>query len=80
MSINTQRLTISLPNYLYDQLMAFYGRGEVSQFVSEAVESRIIAAKINKETYPEDELLKLKKKLPRITRTQILRAIAKGRA
>jgi len=43
MSMNTQRLTVSLPNYVYDQLMAIYNRGEISRFVSGAVEKEIIA-------------------------------------
>jgi hypothetical protein len=80
MSMNTQRLTISLPNYLYDQLMALYGRGEVSRFISETVEKEIIADKLIRKNRPAEELLRLKKGLPKITRAQIFKAIAKGRA
>lgn len=79
MSVNTQRITISLPNYVYDQLMAIYNRGEISRFVSGAVEKEIIANKLEDRKSPAEELLRLKKGLPKITRVQIFKAMAKGR-
>jgi hypothetical protein len=80
MSMNTRRITISLPNYLYDQLMAIYGRGRISRFISEVAERTIIAYKLEKTASPAEELLRLKKTLPKITSAKIFKAIAKGRA
>lgn len=80
MSINTQRLTISLPDYVYDQLMMMYSRGQISKFISEAVEKEIVSDKFARKSSPAEELLRLKKGLPKITRVQIFKAMAKGRA
>ena len=82
MSMNTQRITISLPDYLYDQLMANYGRGEVSKVMSEAAENFLINKKIETKSNPVDEFLNFAKtlKFPKMTDRQIKRAINKGRA
>jgi len=79
--MNTQRLTISLPNHLYDQLMSNFGRGQISQFISEATEKLIISKKIEAKINPVEEFLNLKKELdlPKLTAKQVKQAINKGR-
>ena len=79
MSMNTQRLTISMPDYLYDQLTAMFSRGRISRFVSEAVEKLLVTRRIEKKVDPVDELLRIKKGLPNISSKQILEAIHRGR-
>ncbi|MBU2052077.1 hypothetical protein KKH13_02620 [Patescibacteria group bacterium] len=82
MSMNTQRITISLPDYIYDQLIALYGRGKVSRFISQAAEKELMTKKIEKQTDPVEEFLNFTKnlKLPKMTDRQIKQAINKGRA
>ncbi|MDZ7587581.1 MAG: hypothetical protein U0946_07550 [Patescibacteria group bacterium] len=82
MSINTQRLTISLPDYVYDQLLMMFDRGRISKFISEATEKLLIAKRMEAKTDPVEEFLNLRKtlKFPKMTDKQIKKAINKGRA
>jgi hypothetical protein len=82
MSMNTQRLTISLPDYLYDQLMMMYGRGEVSKFMSEAAERLIVDKKIETKINPVEDFINFRNsaKFPKMTDRQIKKAINRGRA
>ena len=82
MSMNTQRITISLPDYLYDQLMANYGRGEVSKVMSEAAEKLLIEKKVETKTNPVDDFINFRNsvKFPKMTDRQIKKAINRGRA
>ena len=80
-SMNTQRITISLPDYLYDQLMANYGRGEVSKVMSEAAEKLLIEKKVETKTNPVDDFINFRNsvKFPKMTDRQIKKAINRGR-
>ncbi|MFH0942593.1 MAG: hypothetical protein V1810_00260 [Candidatus Beckwithbacteria bacterium] len=80
--MNTQRLTISLPDYLYDQLMVMFDRGRISRFISEATEKLLVTKRIEAKTDPIEDFLGLRKtlKLPHLTDKQIKKAINKGRA
>ena len=80
--MNTQRITISLPDYLYDQLMANYGRGEVSKVMSEAAEKLLIEKKVETKTNPVDDFINFRNsvKFPKMTDRQIKKAINRGRA
>lgn len=76
--MSMRRLTITLPQYLHDNLTRRVGDGEVSRFVRTAVEkelSSVVASSV-------DEFLKLRRKLikHRLSRRQILSSIHKGRA
>jgi len=73
--MNTQRITVSLPNYLYEDLVRQMPSGQVSRFVAQAVEKELIKL----ETDPIDEFVALREKLPKKEKTQILKAIKKGR-
>lgn len=74
--MNTQRITVSIPKYLYDQLIRFTKPRKVSDFVAQAVERQLLEAK---DTDPISEFVSLRKKLPKFPRKDILEAIKKGR-
>lgn len=70
-----QRITVSLPEYLYKDLLQLVSAGNVSRFVAQAVETRLTEAEGN----PFEEFLKLRKKFPKKRREEIIKAIRKGR-
>jgi len=72
---NTQRLTVSLPKYLYEDLLQLVAAGNISSFVARAVETRLLEA----ESDPFDEFIKLREKFPKKRREEIIKAIRKGR-
>jgi len=74
--MNTQRVTISLPKYLYYTLTQQIPQGQVSSFVAQAIERELI----DLGTDPIKEFVELKKRLPKRTRLSIIKAIKKGRA
>ena len=74
---NTQRITISLPDYLYQQLQTYAPKRQVSRFVTEAVEAKILDKKIP--TDPIEDFIAFRDKLPKFTTKQILKAIHRGR-
>ncbi len=76
--MNTQRITVSLPRYVHEELLAFVSRRQLSHFVAEAVEEHLLDQKIA----PNDPLKKffdLRKKTPKISDKEILEAVQKGR-
>lgn len=77
--MNTQRITISLPDYLYRQVTARVKSGGVSKFVAKAVEDKLLCVTPSAKDAVE-EFMNLRKKLPKLTRTQIRKAIERGRA
>lgn len=72
---NTQRLTISLPKYLYEDLVQLVPIGQVSGFVTQAVEKKLIEF----DSDPIEEFIELSRKLPRKGKIEIIKAIKKGR-
>lgn len=72
--MNTQRITVSLPNYLYEDLVKQMPAGRVSRFVARAVEKELMA-----QSDPVEDFIVLRKKLPKKEKPQILKAIKKGR-
>lgn len=73
--MSMQRITISLPKYLYEGLTQQIPSGEISKFVVRAVEAHLL----EHESDPFEEFLKLKKQFPKIKRSLIIKAIKKGR-
>lgn len=73
--MNTQRITISLPKYLYEELVRQVPSGGVSNFVAQAIEKEMIKADID----PIEEFISLKDKLPKKKKATILKAIKEGR-
>ncbi len=76
------RITISLPDYIYDSLTSYVSKGKISSFIADSIDNTLTKLKIEKEVDPIDEFLSLRKKLnlPRKTSSQIKKAIEKGRA
>lgn len=77
-SMNYQRLTVSLPHNVYEELVSVVGRGKVSPFVAEATESKLLEEKLRKKD-PISEFFSHKKGLLKLTHKEILSAIKKGR-
>lgn len=76
--MNLQRITVSIPKYLYQDLLEYYGKGNISKAVTEAVKRSVL----KKKTSPKDaveKFLTLRKIAPKRTTKQILDAIHKGR-
>jgi len=73
--MNTQRITISIPKYLYEDLLLQLPPRKISGFTTRALEKELMEL----ETDPIEEFIKLEGKLPKIKKAKILRAIKKGR-
>lgn len=73
-----KRVTITVPQYLYNNLTKKIPAGGISRFVRTAVEKEFSSQVVS----PVDEFLKLRRKLAkyRLSRQQILATIRKGRA
>lgn len=76
--MNYQRVTVSFPVNVYEDLLALAGRGKVSSFVAEATENKLLEGKFEKKD-PIEAFFALRKIAPRRTTKQILEAIRKGR-
>jgi len=74
-SMNIQRITVSLPDYLYKDLVKQMPPGRVSGFVARALERELLEM----ETEPIEEFITLAEKLPKKSRGEIIKAIRKGR-
>lgn len=75
---STQRLTVSLPGYVYQQLLNVTTSGKVSSFVAAAVRDRIAEQTMVGD--PIREFANLKGVLPKMTVRQIKKIINRGRA
>lgn len=73
----TQRLTISLPEYLYQQLAKSVGPGRVSGFIAELLEKELLFQTPQRD--PVEMFVKLRRILPKKSRAEIQRAIERGR-
>ena len=76
--MNYQRVTVSLPKYIYEDLTTLLPRGEISSFVAEATQKRLLQKKLA----PKDAIANfwaLRKIAPKRTTRQILAGIHKGR-
>lgn len=77
--MNTQRVTVSLPNYIYEDLLALVPKGDISGFVSEAMEGRLLEKKLEPKD-PVKAFLSLRKVTSKLNDRQIMEAIKRGRA
>ena len=75
---NTQRVTVSLPGYIYNRLIKQVPERQISRFVASVLEEKLLASFI-KPANPIDEFLKLRKKVPKFSDKEIKEAIDKGR-
>jgi len=76
--MNYQRITISLPNHVYEDLLAFLGKGKISGFVAEATQHKLLEKKLAPKS-PVEAFFALRKITTKRTNKQILEAIRKGR-
>lgn len=72
----SKRLTVSLPGYVYQQLLANVPKGTTSKFVTRALQESLGKLVTSD---PVSDFLELRKKLPKRSTAQILRAIHQGR-
>lgn len=77
LSMNSQKVTVSLPQYLYRKLVKEIPSRQVSRFVAGAIEEKLLRPKAEKD--PIESFLKLRKKLPKLKDKEIIGAIKKGR-
>lgn len=76
--MNYQRITVSLPKYIYEDLISLFGKGKISRFVAEATEDKLLEKKLEIKE-PIAAFFELRKQSPKLTTEQILKAIRKGR-
>lgn len=80
--MSMQRITISIPEKVHEQLIEEVGNSSVSKFVTEAVQDKIFDNRINKASTKEKPWVAMRrmvKHLPRMTTEEILEAIHKDR-
>ncbi len=75
----TQRVTISLPQYLYERLASLIPNRQLSSFITQALEEKVLGMVMKKKENPYEEFLQLRDKLPKISREQIIKSIDAGR-
>lgn len=73
--MSMQRITISIPKYIYDDLQDKIPQRGVSRFAAEALEKELM--KTN--SHPIAEFINFRQKLPKKKKGDILKAIKKGR-
>ena len=76
--MNYHRVTVSLPERTYEDLLKLWGKGKISSVVAEAVEKKVLEKKLE----PKDPIKAFfahKKDLPKLTHKEIMDAIKKGR-
>ena len=76
--MNYQRVTVSLPKYIYEDLVNLLGKGKISSFVAEATEEKILTKKLEP-VDPINAFFAHKKNLPKFKHEEIMTAIRKGR-
>lgn len=77
-TLNTRRVTVSLPGYIYEKLIKQIPQRRVSRFVSSVLEEKLLAS-IEKSGDPIDDFLEMRKKVPKLSYQKIRKAIDKGR-
>lgn len=77
-SLNTQRVTVSLPSYIYGRLIKQVPERQISRFVADVLEEKLLASLI-KSRDPIDDFLEMRKKVPKLSYKKIREAINKGR-
>jgi len=76
--MNYQRITVSLPKSVYEDLLTLYGKGNISSLLAEVAQKRVLQDKLYKKT-PVEEFFALRKITTKRTIKQILAGIHKGR-
>lgn len=77
-TMSMKRITVTLPGYLHENLSRKVPPGQVSRFIAEAVENRLLNAE-TEDAIEEFVALRAKLKKYRKSGDSILKAIKKGR-
>lgn len=75
---STQRITVSLPGYIYEKLVKQIPERRVSRFVASVLEEKLLTFPKNT-INPVSEFLKFRKKVSKLSDKEIKNAINKGR-
>lgn len=79
--METKRITVSVPTYIYKQAKKMVKDRELSSFVADAIQEKVINTRIKEKTDPVEVFMNLRKKYPhKLSTKQILANISKGRA
>lgn len=70
-----QRITVSIPKYLYEDLVRQLPPRKISGFTTRALEKELLEAS----TDPIEEFVRLREKLPKIPKKKIIEAIKRER-
>ena len=73
--MNMQRMTVSIPKYLYKDLVRQLPPRKISDFAARVLEKGLLELEID----PTEEFIQLRERLPKIQKAKILRVIKKGR-
>lgn len=76
--MNTQRITISIPGYLYRKLTVHVPKRKVSRFVAAALEEKLMV-QTNGLADAAGEFFQWRTRLPKVDESAIREAIQKGR-
>ena len=76
--MNYQRVTVSLPKNIYEDLITLVGKGRISKFVAKATGEKLLDKKLEPKD-PVKAFFALRKITPKLTHRQIMDAIHKGR-
>ncbi|HLD27041.1 MAG TPA: hypothetical protein VJB63_03735 [Patescibacteria group bacterium] len=77
--MNIQRITVSIPDYLYQQLIKIAQPRKISRFITQAIEKEIVEKNSARDPIDDFIVCMKKNKLVKKTRIDILKAIKKGR-
>lgn len=77
-STDIRRVTVSLPNYIYQRLVKTVPERKVSSFVAAVLEEKLLAS-LGKSSNPIDDFLEMRKNVPKLSYKKIREAINKGR-
>lgn len=77
--MNYKRITVSLPNYLYTDLLTLVPTGGVSCYVADALEEKVLEEKLYKRKDPIKAFFDLRKMTTKLSDKEIMLAIRKGR-
>lgn len=76
MSTTVSKFSVSMPSYIYEQLAVKLGKREVSGFIADAVEKRLLDETIQDDV---EAFIAIRQKLPKVSVKAIQEAIEKGR-
>lgn len=70
------KFSVSIPSYIYEQLAASVGKREVSGFIAQAVEEKLLDDAVEQSV---EDFINLRNTLPKLRAGDIRKAMAQGR-